>query len=156
MSETAPLSIYINAASKQVRRNLDAIFYEYEYLTGIQGCMLGVIADAQRSGTPFYQKDLERRFHIRRSSVNSLICALEEKGYIQRTQVKGDARLKQLSLTEKGQEASKAIGQSLAAYDEQLASIYTEEEQETLIHLLQRILPDEKPDIPPRIGFGKD
>lgn len=49
-----------------------------------------------------YQKDIEEAFHITRSSVTSLVKHLEKRGYITRQSVASDARLKKLTLTEKG------------------------------------------------------
>ena len=49
-----------------------------------------------------YQRDVEEELHITRSSVTSLVKLLEKKGYLVRESVEQDARLKKLTLTEKG------------------------------------------------------
>lgn len=58
---------------------------------------------------PVYQKDLESIFSIRRSSVTGILNNLAQKGLIQRQSVSGDARLKQLVLTEKALELQPEI-----------------------------------------------
>lgn len=49
-----------------------------------------------------YQRDIEEEFHITRSSVTGVVQLMEKKGYITRRSVEADARLKKLTLTEKG------------------------------------------------------
>lgn len=49
-----------------------------------------------------YQKDIEKKFGIGRSTVTNIIQLMEKKGYLRREAVERDARLKKLVLTEKG------------------------------------------------------
>jgi len=49
-----------------------------------------------------YQRDVEEALRITRSSVTSLVKLMERKGYLRREPVESDARLKKLTLTEKG------------------------------------------------------
>ena len=49
------------------------------------------------------QRDIEEAFQIRRSTVTGIIKLIEQKGYITRTSVESDARLKQLVPTEKAE-----------------------------------------------------
>ena len=49
-----------------------------------------------------FQRDVEEELHITRSSVTSLVKLLEKKGYLVHQSVEQDARLKKLSLTERG------------------------------------------------------
>lgn len=51
-----------------------------------------------------YQKTIESDFCIKRSTVTTILQLMEKKGYIKRAGVKGDARLKQIFLTEQGEE----------------------------------------------------
>lgn len=47
-----------------------------------------------------YQRDLEEKFNIRRSSVSSLLSGMEQNGLIKREPVSHDARLKRIVLTQ--------------------------------------------------------
>ena len=49
-----------------------------------------------------FQKDIEQRFAVGRSTVTNLIQLMEKKGFVKRESVKQDARLKKVILTEKG------------------------------------------------------
>ncbi len=48
-----------------------------------------------------YQRDLEREFGVRRSTMSKVLSSLEQKGYIKRVSVDTDRRLKKITLTEK-------------------------------------------------------
>ncbi len=50
-----------------------------------------------------YQKDLEKEFCITRSTASKVITLMEQKGYIRRCTVEGDARLRKLELTDKAE-----------------------------------------------------
>lgn len=139
------IGFYINATSKHIRRHLDSIFYEYEHLTGTQACVLGEISHAAQEGRPYYQKNIEHHFGMRRSSANSLISSLEQNGYLTREPVKEDARLKRLVLTPKGIETCANIQQRLDDFEASLSSLFTKEEEHQLLTLLKRLI-DQVPD----------
>ena len=70
---------------------------------GITISQLRVIAYISRQGdAPVYQKALEEHFDIRRSSVSGLLQNMEKSGLLMRRASDTDARVKILSLTEKG------------------------------------------------------
>ena len=56
------------------------------------------------------QRDIEHTFEIRRSTVTNIIQLMEKKGYVERRSVPGDARLKCVSLTAKGEENDELNG----------------------------------------------
>lgn len=53
-------------------------------------------------GKDVFQKDIEKSFKVGKSSIAGTLKMMEEKGYILRQTVEGDARLKRVCLTEKG------------------------------------------------------
>ena len=71
-------------------------------LSSIQSRVLGYLYFQLREGKKVFQKELEEEFKIRKSSVTSVIQILEKKGLIRRIGVPGDARKKELVLTEQG------------------------------------------------------
>ena len=80
---------------------------DVDEVTIMHGQILGYLYRCGQQGQPVYQKDLEETFHITRSSVTGIVQLMERKGYICRRSVPGDARLKELSLTELGTQACK-------------------------------------------------
>ena len=91
-------------------------------LTGLRGMALGYIAACQQRGQPVYQRDLENRFHINRSSVTAMLQGMEQDGFITRSAVAKDARLKRLIATEKGRACHKQIEASIARFEDDLQS----------------------------------
>lgn len=71
-------------------------------LSSIQSRMLGYLYIQSREKKKVFQKELEEEFKIRKSSITSVIQILEKKGLICRISVPGDARKKELVLTEQG------------------------------------------------------
>ena len=55
-------------------------------------------------GQEICQRDLERDFNITRSTVTGILQLMEKKGYILRVSVPTDARLKQILLTNQGED----------------------------------------------------
>ena len=71
-------------------------------LTPVQQQLLKFIL-LESAHKPIFQRDIEEAFQIRRSTVTGIIKLIEQKGYITRTSVESDARLKQLVPTEKAE-----------------------------------------------------
>lgn len=84
-----------------------------EELTTMHGRILGYLYFHPEQDV--CQRDIEEIFNITRSSVTGLVKLMEQKGYILRQSVKGDARLKKLSLTERGLQACE---RSMAAFQQ--------------------------------------
>lgn len=73
-------------------------------VTLMHGWIMGYLHHNQERAV--YQKTIESDFNIRRSTVTTILQLMEKKGYIRRSAVEGDARLKQISLTERGMETA--------------------------------------------------
>lgn len=71
-------------------------------VTLMHGWIMGYLYHNQDSA--IYQKTIETDFCIKRSTVTTILQLMEKKGYIRRAAVEGDARLKQIYLTDLGKE----------------------------------------------------
>ena len=91
-------------------------------LTGVRGMLLGEIICANNENRDVYQRDVEQWFHIRRSSVTAILQGMEQDGFITRSAVAKDARLKRLVATEKGRACHKQIEASIARFEDDLQS----------------------------------
>ena len=114
----------IHCVSHAIRRALDAVIAARvsPELTGTRGIVLGFIARRTGAGEPVYQRDIEEQFNIRRSSVTALLKAMEQDGFITRTSVAADARLKSLALTEKGNACSRQLRGCIGAFEQALCA----------------------------------
>lgn len=75
-----------------------------------------------------YQKSLESEFGIGRSSVASLVKLMENKGYIKREAVPGDARLKRIVLTTEGRETALKVKYTLDGMEKDILRDISPEE----------------------------
>ena len=69
-------------------------------LTMMQSWIIGFLY--KKRDQEIFQKDIEAEFSIARSTATGILQLMEKKGYIRRENLPRDARLKRLTLTEKG------------------------------------------------------
>lgn len=119
----------ISHTANQIARAMDACIAAQvsPELTGMRGMVLGYIIRATRRGTAVYQRDIETRFRIRRSSVTAMLQGLEQAGFIERASVEQDARLKSLTPTEKGLACFERIDRCISALETRLQQNLTEQ-----------------------------
>lgn len=131
----------IKTLSRMIKKEIDntPTFRQNENLTGIQGWVLRFLYDKEKAGEDVFQRDVERTFQIRRSTATELFNTMEQNGYVVRTPVERDARLKKLSLTEKGRHLQEEVLSAIDGVDQSLTRDFTEEEKETLIRLLEKL-----------------
>ena len=134
------LGFEIKAANNMIRRKIDAIFAQMEgnEINGMQGPLLGYLYHKSRNGD-VYQKDVEKEFRIRRSTATVMLQNLEQKGYIVRVSVPTDARLKQILLTNQGEDLYYEFRDHIQTMEKLLVQGMTEEEIDQLIFLLGKI-----------------
>lgn len=85
------------------------------------------------------QKDIEHTFEIRRSTVTNIIQLMEKKGYVERRSVPGDARLKCVSLTAKGEENHLKMEYLISMLEKEQVIDITEEELDSLYRIMTKI-----------------
>lgn len=117
---TLEIRIFSNGLYRKIMSKVDS------NLTMHQSLILSYItAHADR---PVTQKEIEELFCIRRSTANHMFQLMEKNGYISRTQSSEDARVKVLSITDKGVGAHKEFSNKLSEFENQLLQGCSEEE----------------------------
>ena len=106
-------------------------------LTVMQARIVGYLYDNRDKEV--YQRDLEKRFSIRRSTASRFLKTLEQKGILERETVDFDARLKKLKLTPQSMENHEKIIQGIKAIESQAAKGLTEEEIGQFIAIAEKI-----------------
>ncbi|MEY8371283.1 MarR family winged helix-turn-helix transcriptional regulator [Aerococcaceae bacterium 50-4] len=129
-----------------IHRNVGIELSEHELgdMKGPQSMALGYIIHAS-AHDEIYVKDLEKYMKIRKSTASELVSRLERNGYVKTEKSEKDGRLKRLIVTEEGQEAHDRILCFLQAIDDQLVAGLTEEEVDTFVHLLGRLIQNMRP-----------
>lgn len=137
MQQPEHIGLYINIVSHQIRRVTDGFSARYG-LTGIQSRILSFIASMPEQD--IFQKDIEKRFGIRRSSVTSVISNLEQNGFLKRQPVPGDARLKKLVLTESGMAIHQEISDAIREFEFSLNNYFSPRQLKELLDMLRVLI----------------
>lgn len=118
-------------------RNFSVKRCDAEGATAYHGRIIGYLSE--RLDEDVYQKDIENRFGIRRSTVTKLLQLMESNGLITRTAVLSDARLKKITLTEKAISMHEHFREEIDCFEAALSSGLTEEEVETFFRITDKI-----------------
>lgn len=86
-----------------------------------------------------FQRDIEEEFGIRRSSVSATLSNLEEKGYIKRSSVSQDARLKKITVTVRGEKIVEESKKIINDFEKELIFQITEEELDIFYRVLDKL-----------------
>ena len=129
------ISCLKNLFSRNVENN-ETIRFVNE-ITSANIVILGFIAKNQN--TDIYQKTIEENFSITKSTTSKILKLMEQNGLIKRLGVDGDARLKQIVLTEKGHAIYESVRNVLDDTEKKALDGFSEEEKEQLFSFLSRI-----------------
>ncbi len=110
---------------------------EIDEITGKSGWIIGYLAENE--GRDIFQKDIEERFSVRRSTVSGMLKLMEKKGLIARESVDFDARLKKLVLTPKAREMHCKMIEQLNLTERKLKRGISDEELEVFFGVLEKI-----------------
>lgn len=99
--------------------------------------IIGMIAENE--GKDIFQRDFEKEFHISRSTASKVVNLMEKKGFIKKVPVKGDGRLKKLTLCEPSFEILKSMEEDEAAMESRLVSGFSDQELEELRGYIKRM-----------------
>ncbi|MCR1850334.1 MarR family transcriptional regulator [Paeniclostridium sordellii] len=86
-----------------------------------------------------FQKDLEREFDLKRSSVSLMLNNMEKSDLIERVPVTEDARLKKIVLTEKSKKIYEKISIAIDSIENRLSEDITQEEIAVFQIVLEKI-----------------
>lgn len=138
--EPRSIGFELKIVNNLIRRKLDGIFQAdgLGELCGMQGPMIGYIYQYSKERDVF-QKDIEHKFNIRRSTASVMLQNLEQKGYIIRQPVEYDARLKKIIVTGKAVEHNVLIHKRIDEFNSELEAGLTDWEREQFINILNKI-----------------
>lgn len=130
----------LNCVNRLIGRKLNnmPLFKQASDLTGRHGYILGFLLEHQQE--KIYQKDLEKAFDVRRSTMSEILNIMEDNGLIMRITDSNDARLKEIVLTEKGSSMHKIVIEEILKVEEETCNILDKEEIEELNRMLDKII----------------
>jgi DNA-binding MarR family transcriptional regulator len=140
MSNTDLLGFRIRSVWQQVKRLMNRHLTENNGygLTGMQFAIVSYIA-RESAERDIFQKDLEQKFDIRKSTVTGILNTMERDGLLLRETVPYDARLRKMMLTEKALQAKVNTEQVIESVETQLSKGLSQEEIVTFLDILEKI-----------------
>lgn len=129
------LGILINKISNQLKRKMDKEMNDNYNLTKTQSLVLSYI----NSNKDIYQKDIEKRFSIRRSTATEILNLMEKRNLIKRIPSKLDKRINIIEITEEGKKLEKVGKEKIKELEKQMTKSLTREEKKELIKLLEKV-----------------
>ena len=123
----------VRKADKLLEREIINIAIVNNAHRGAQGLVLKTLTNFKNHGERCYQKDLEKAFGIRRSSVSTILNCLEKDGFIKRIVVENDLRAKEIILTELGEKECLKMEKSVNELNMNLKSLYSKKEYQEIV-----------------------
>lgn len=108
-------------------------------LTGNNGRIINYIQVKNNNNIDVFQKDVEKEFNLRRSTVSKVLQLMEQKGLIIRESVETDARLKRICLTDISYQIADEIKSDLENLEAKIGKGITTEDSEVFFKVLQKI-----------------
>ena len=124
--------------SNQVKRSLDRAA-EDSGITGVQARVLGILSEAQKNNGDVFQKDIEEKLQIRRSSVTGILQLMEKKGLISRESVSYDARLKKIMITKAAMKLEDHLYENIFIFEENLIRGVSNKDLKTFLSVMDML-----------------
>lgn len=110
---------------------------DIDSITGTNSWIIGYLST--RQGEDVFQRDLEKRFSITRSTASKVINLMVTKGLIERQSVPHDARLKKLILTKKAESLATLMQDDGKKLDEILTQDLTDTEVTIFLNCINKM-----------------
>ena len=110
---------------------------EYEGITMLSGWIMEYLAFREHEVT--YQKDIEKTFRTGKSTIAGAMKLLEKYGFIVRNAVKGDARLKQVCLTNAGEAYIQRIKQRKIQMEQRVTKGLSRQEITDFLNIVKKM-----------------
>lgn len=139
MNIETSIGIQIRTLSNLIRRRVNSATEEHriDRITGMQFWIIGYLYENIEKD--IFQKDIETRFEIRRSTATKILQLMEKNGLIERQSVPFDARLKKIILTQMSIKITEGFQQKAMEIENQLTKGLTKEEIESFMAIINKM-----------------
>lgn len=142
MKEFAP-DRFLGHKIGRISRNIDRYFDRQrwgddECIPRGQGMIIGYIMD--HPDEDIFQKDIEVKFDLSGATVTNLLKNLEKNGFIIRTPMENDGRLKKIELTQKALEHEKRVRSNIRTIESAMKKGFSDEEFYRLLDYMNRVI----------------
>jgi DNA-binding MarR family transcriptional regulator len=128
----------VKSLANLLKRRLDTSISRVstDNITSVQVLILGFINESEHD---VYQKDIEKQFDIRRSTVTNILHGLEKQELIIRESVNNDARLKKIILTSKSKDILNNLNDEVIKTQQLLIKDIPENDLETYFKVIKKM-----------------
>lgn len=139
MSQRQVVGFEIRSLSHLIKRHMDHTSAKryVDNLTGTHGWIIGYLYE--HKDEDIFQRDLETKFSIRRSTATGILQLMEKNEMITRQSVDYDARLKKIVLTEKAKDCHKMIEQALEEMENRLMQGLSSDEIDAFFKIIHKM-----------------
>ncbi len=109
-----------------------------EGVTRMHGWLIGYL-HSEGASHDIYQKDIESRFNIRRSTATGILKLMEKNGLIVRTEAEHDARLKKITLTPKAEQIHEGIRRGIENIERRLIAGLSDSEVDAFFAITSKM-----------------
>ena len=128
----------IKTASNLLKRKINnSALLKSGEMTAHHGWIIGYLYN---SGGDVFQRDLEQKFNIRRSTATQILKLMEKNGLIIKERVGHDRRLKRLALTPKAIRMHEAVLEEIKSIEKEMLTGLEREELEAFNMVLDKII----------------
>jgi DNA-binding MarR family transcriptional regulator len=137
--EKKPIGIAVRCLNNRIGRAVSAAAARQfgDSATAVHGWVVRYLYDHRDQNV--YQRDLETRFSVRRSTMTSILKLMEKNGLIAREQVETDGRLKKLILTPLAVEIQEAMRTEIDRIESRICEGLSEEEITAFLATAEKI-----------------
>lgn len=139
MEKEKQIHFQIHRTSRLIKRYIDNSHTKsyVDNVTGNHGYIIGYIYENRDRDV--FQRDIEKEFNLRGSTVTNMLNLMEKNGLIERKSVDGDRRLKKIALTDKAIEIQQLVINDFEKLEKTISKGIDEKDAEVFFSVLDKI-----------------
>ncbi|MDD6527346.1 MAG: MarR family winged helix-turn-helix transcriptional regulator [Oscillospiraceae bacterium] len=139
MEKEKQLHFQIHRTSRLIKRYIDNTHTKayIDNMTGNHGYILGFVYENR--DRDIFQRDIEKEFNLRGSTVTNMLNLMEKNGLIERKSVDGDRRLKKIVLTQNACEIQQHVLSDIERLEKTITKGIGKKDIEVFFSVLDKI-----------------
>ena len=139
MEKEKQIHFQLHRTSRLIKRYIDNTHAKsyIDNVTGNHGYIIGFIYENR--DRDIFQRDIEKEFNLRGSTVTNMLNLMEKNGLIERKSVDGDRRLKKIALTDKAMEIQQLVINDFEKLEKTISKGIDKKDVEVFFSVLDKI-----------------
>ena len=139
MERQETIGFQIRTLSVGIKRAVDASKSRSgdSHCTGTHGWVIGYLYENRHKDV--YQRDMEKQFSVRRSTMTEILKLMEKNGLVERIKDENDARLKKIKLTETALKIHEKHEKDIANFENYIRQGISDQEMKTFFEIIGKI-----------------